>query len=381
VTAAFDAFLHAMGIAVICFAAVSVALAVLVVVLRGSTAAALHHSAALQQRWQNLFRTAFATPATEFPPIAKNDRLGVLMVFNTVRQLRQTDRDTDAKGRTAYGAAFDGMARTLGLDAYARSLMDHSDDPDKIAALGALGFLGDSRLLPAVRNHMRTGRASLSRAAAEALVRLDPASIDEVVVQVRDRFGYVRSRIELLFREVGTQRLDPAMQEVIFVSDDRGKLRLIDYLGCCSQDNVRAICRDVLKQTKNPEVIAAALKALAPVAVPDDAALGRTFVEDERPFVRLSASRVLKETATIADAPLLERLTRDANWWVRRRAAETLVAIDTGNVLATQVLERQDDPYARAAVTVAMADRRAGYDGVRLPERRSEKGDQSRDDT
>src|SRR5262249_24138050 len=94
---------------------------------------------------------------------------------------------------------------------------------------------------------------------------------------------------------------------------------------------------------------------------------------DERPFLRIAALRILRETATVDDLPLLERLTSDSSGWVRQRAAETLVAIDTGNAIAVQVLERQEDPYARAAVAAAIAGQRAAAaGGARGTDRRSD---------
>lgn len=370
-TSGFSLFIRAMEIAVLFFAAVCVLLGILLIVLRRRNESIVRHRVELQQRWQKLFRTTFTTPTTEFPPILRKDQYDVLLVFNQVRQLRQSDRETDRDGKTAYGATLNDMGRRLGFDAYALKLLDRKDDADKIAALNALGWLGDARLIPMVRNLMKTARASLSRAAAEALLRMDPTAIDDVVIQVRDRFGYVRARVELMLREIGTARLDRAMERVIAVSDDRGKMRLIDYLGCCSPSSARQVCRDIITTSSNGELVAAALKALASITQPEDVDLGRRFVEDERPFLRLAALRVLKETATREDLPLLERLTSDSSWWVRQRAAETLVAIDTHNEIAARVLEAHEDPYARAAVTAALASQRSAS-AIRSSDRRAE---------
>ncbi|HKE37681.1 MAG TPA: HEAT repeat domain-containing protein [Candidatus Baltobacteraceae bacterium] len=375
-TSGFNLFIRAMEIAVIVFAAACVALGVLLIVLRRRNGAITRHRDELQQRWQKTFRTTFTTPAAELPPVLKNDRYDVLLVFNQVRQLRQSDRETDRDGRTAYGATLNDMARRIGLDVFAQTLLDRKDDADKIAALNCLCWLGDARVVPVVRNLMKTARASLSRTAAEALLRLDPASAEDVIVQVRDRFGYVRARVELMFREVGTARLDPAMKRVIAVSDDRGKMRLLDYLSCASPSAAREICRDIVTTSSNGELVAAALKTLATVARPEDAGLARRFAEDERSFLRLAALRVLKETATKEDLPLLERLTSDSSWWVRQRAAETLVSIDTSNEIAARVLEDHEDPYARAAVTAALASQRTAGN-VRTSERRADTRERS----
>jgi HEAT repeat protein len=368
----FNLFIRAMEIAVLFFGAVCIVLGAVLVVLRRRNQNIFRRRSELQQRWQKTFRSAFTAPTAEFPPILRQDRYDVLLVFNQVRQLRQSDRDSDRDERTAYGATLDEMARRIGLDAYAATLLDRKDDADKIAALNLLGWQGDARLIPMVRNLMKTGRASLSRAAAEALLRMDPTSVEEVVIQVRDRFGYVRARVELMLREVGTARLDPALTRVIATSDDRGKMRLLDYLGCSSPSAARQICRDVIATSTNAELVAAALKTLATVAQPEDADLGRRFAADDRPFLRLAALRVLKETAGTQDLQLLEQLTSDSSWWVRQRAAEALVSVDAGSEIAARVLEAHEDPYARAAVTAALASQRASANGVRSTDRRAD---------
>ena len=341
---AFDVFLRAMEIALAFFAAVAIALGIALVVLRASNSSRERHQSALERRWQALFSPT-AAASSEFPAIEKDDRGTVLMVFN-------------AFAERGPGPALDETARAIGLDVCARGLLAVDDDAAKIVALGTLGWLGDLSLVPEARKLMLESRSRLSFAAAQALLRLDPASIDQVVVQVRDRFGYVRARVESMFCEVGAEALDPSMQRVVAASDERGKIRLIEYIGCCSEGAARAICLSVVAETENPELLAAALRALAPIAVPGDVRLARAHVDDGLPFVRLAALRLLRATATPADAALLERLTSDGNWWVRQRAAEALVSLDGANAIALRVLESPDDPYASRAIAAAFAEQR-----------------------
>jgi len=339
----FDLFVRAVEWAVLFFACVTLLLGVWLLFFRGYNAARAHHQAVLERRWGRVFNSIHQTAPRKFPAIAKRDRLSVLMIFGSVRE------------RSELGQTLDVTARTLGLDVYARSLLTGKGDAERIVALGVLGWLGEASLIGSIRGLMLGSRATLSRTAAQALLRLDPASIDDVIVQVRDRFGYVRSRVELMFREAGSEHLDPGMQRVLANSDERGKLRLIDYLNCCSKGSARTTCLDILANAEDPELLAAALKALATVALPQDVELARRRADDPRVIVRIAALRLLKSTATARDAALLEHLTSDPNWWIRQRAAETLVSLDGGTAIAAEALLRREDPYACAAIVSAIA--------------------------
>ena len=252
------------------------------------------------------------------------------------------------------------MARALGLDTFALQLLEKGDDADRIVALTTLGQLADRRAFKSALALLRAPNGELSRAAGHCLLRLDPSSIDRVLVEVRDREDWARPRVEQMLRELDNSRLDAALQRAIAVSDDRGKSGLLGVVRCCSIEANRRICRDVLRTAGNPEVVAAALRALGPVAQARDVLLARGYVEHPLAFVRLAAVRVLSTSATSSDRDIFERLLADGDYWVRLRAAEALVALNRGNSSALDVAQRHDDPLARAAVTAAIAEFEGG---------------------
>lgn len=356
-----------MEVSVVFFSAVAVLLSVVLVVLRIYNSGVRRRYDELTKQWNKLFRTVFYAPVDDLPPVDKDDLFTVTLIWNSVRQLRESDYEQ----RNLYIPTLNKYGKMIALDDYAVGLLEKGDDADKIVALTTLGFLGDQRALQGSRVYLTAPGTELSRAAAHALLRLDPAgTIDAVLLQVARRDDWVPTRVEQMLREIGTAILDPAMKRVIRTVDDRGKDQLLENTNCCSKEAARAIALDALRASSSREVIATALKALAPVAKLDDAAVARKHASDEAPFVRLAALRILRNLATLDDSPLLEKLVADRDYWVRHRAAETLVALNHGNSKAVVMAEQHPDSYARAALAQAIAEYKLGADREILAERR-----------
>src|SRR5581483_4620829 len=107
-------------------------------------------------------------------------------------------------------------------------------------------------------------------------------------------------------------------------------------------------------------VLAAALRRLAEVALPGDAAVARRRVRDTRAHVRLAAISVLRAVGADEDLALLGSMLTDRDFWVRRRSAEALVALGAvgPGPLAAGDLAAIHDASARDALAEAMADAR-----------------------
>jgi HEAT repeat protein len=146
--------------------------------------------------------------------------------------------------------------------------------------------------------------------------------------------------------------------------DIGGTVRLLGFLSYGSPEVARDACRRVLDPVGNSELLAAALRGLAEVALPGDAAVARRHAQDTRAHVRLAAIRVLRAVGAGEDLALLGSMVTDPDYWVRRRAAEALVAL--GGVGAGPppigALAAVVDANARAALVQAVAD--AGFTGL-----------------
>lgn len=343
---AFDGFIWAIEVATLTLAGVVLLLAILVVALRLWFDAAARRRDRLVERWDAIFRGR----SRDVPPVARADRYTILLLYDRIRGELETAAPAGAVAHA------DGVARRAKVEDFALSLLGSRDDADLIAALSVLGKLGNSRALATAARLSNAPGTEISRTAAEAFIRLSPESVGQVLELVRDREDWVSSRVEAMLRLAGPV-LDEAMAEAIAAAPAAGRIRLLDFLRCCSVPAARSIARALIRDGTEPEVTAAAMRALAEVAEPSDDARIRPFLLAPDPFVRLAALRIMRRVASKDDARLLGTLATDADSWVRRRAAEALVALDE-RMRSSEPEEAasEADPFARDAIAEARAE-------------------------
>ncbi|MGR4064155.1 MAG: HEAT repeat domain-containing protein [Vulcanimicrobiaceae bacterium] len=344
---AFDGFIWAIEVVTLTLTGVVVLLSIFVVVLRLRFDAVARRRARLIVQWEALFRGE----SDELSPLQRGDRYTILLLYNRIRGELDASRSVIAREHA------DEVARRAHLDEFAMGLLALRDDADRIAGLSALGKLADPRAIGAGARYSNADGTELSRTAAEALIRLSPDSVERVVALVRDREDWAGSRVEAMLRLADQPALDAAMARTIEGAPPRGRIRLLDFLRCCSVPAARSIARSLLHEGADPEVVAAALRALSEVAEPSDDALVRPFLVAPDPFVRLAALRIMRRVASVQDAPVLGSLAMDADVWVRRRAAEALVALDARTKSSgTEESVSEADPFARDAIVEARAE-------------------------
>ena len=360
-----DAFVRAMEIAVLVFAALVVLLAVTVVVVEGRNARWKRRRAELTARWRAFLLGE--VPGAPALPATDRDRTAVLLLFSELTQ--EPAGPAPAPARDAVTAA----GRRAGLDRVAAALLD-GDDVDKVVAFGGLARLGAAVAAEPARAYLDDPGTELSRAAARCLLLTDPDALGSVLDRVRRRPDWSATRVAAMLAEIDPHAVGGALMSAIDRSvaagDDQGTVRLLGFLPYGSPTAARDACFRVLDSAGSPEVRAAVLRELAEVALPGDAVVARLNARDPRAYVRLAAIRVLRAVGASEDATVLGAMVTDPDFWVRRRSAEALVALGTvgagprpaGNVAGV------DDAYACDALAEAIADTRfTGPDGRPAP--------------
>jgi hypothetical protein len=356
-----DTFIRAMETAVLVFVGIVVLLAVAVVVVDRRNARWTRRRAELEARWRAFLIGEVPDPPPM--PVTDRDRTAVLILFNELT--REPADPALAPGRaTATAAGW----RAL-LDHVATALLD-GDDVDKVVAFHALAHLGGDVAAEAARAYLDHPGTELSRAAARCLLLIDPDAFRLVLDRVRRRPDWGPTRVAAMLAEIDPHAVGDGLASAIDRSeaagDVYGTIRLLGLLSYGAPEMARDACYRALGSVGDSEVLAAALRGLAEVALPGDAALARHHARDARAHVRLAAIRVLSAVGTGEDVALLGSMATDPDYWVRRRSAEALVAlraVDSG-APPTVDLAAVDGAYARDALVEAMADARfAGLGG------------------
>ncbi|HEY6294098.1 MAG TPA: hypothetical protein VIX15_00405, partial [Streptosporangiaceae bacterium] len=357
----YDAFIRAMEIAVLVFVVLVVLLAAAVVVIGRRNARWTLRRAELEARWRAFLLGEVPGPPPM--PVTDRDRTAVIVLFNELTQ--EPGGPAPGPGREAVTAA----GRRARLDHVAAALLD-GDDVDKVVAFLGLARLGGDTAAETARTYLDHPGTELSRAAARCLLLVDPDALGPVLDRIRRRPDWDATRVAAMLAEIDPRvagdGLASAIDRSVAEGDANGTIRLLGFLSCGSPEAARDACGRVLDQADDPEVLAAALRGLAEVALPGDAAVARPYARDTRGHVRLAAIRVLRSVGAGEDLALLGSLVSDPDFWVRRRSAEALVALGAvgAGTPSAGDLAVVDDAYARDALAEAMADARlAGFDG------------------
>ncbi|MFN2528663.1 MAG: hypothetical protein ABR584_08090 [Candidatus Baltobacteraceae bacterium] len=310
-----------------------------------------HH---LTTTWRNIFKTPYTgePEPLPLPTIRADDWFTVLRLFIQFHEIREKDKPRAAE----IFPKLEDIAYRIGLDEYALMLLERGDDADKVLAFNALGHLREPRALEFAVKFSAGEGPELSRGAAQCALRIQPRFIHGVVMLIGERDDWVRSRVELMLKEVDPELLDSAMQQAVEKSANQSKRQLLDHMRFCRPATARGICKKILSESEDTETIAAALRSLAPLSDETDRGIALRFCHSEEAIVLLSALRVLRKCVRYEDRELLERLTAHRDYWVRLRAAEAVVQLYGESGLAAEFLAGHADRYARDAVKQAIAE-------------------------
>jgi HEAT repeat protein len=313
------------------------------VLVRSRNAIYRRRQIVLTTRWRTIFERASAgqTLPDTLPLIRKADWFTVLAIYIQFQDAR----------------ASDDIALRLGIADYALSLLERGDDADKILALNVLGHIRDVRALESAVVLTREQGPELSRTAAHCALRIDPSFIAGTLRLLLVRDDWVRSRVEVMLREVDADALGAAMRDAVAEASQEAAPRLLDYVRFCPADSAHRICDDVLNTSRNPEALAAALRSLAPLAQDRDHAMAVRFTNHEESIVALSALRVLRKCVRGEDRELLIKMTSHPDYWVRLRAAEAAVQLFPTVERAEAFSASLTDRYARDAIEQVLAEK------------------------
>ncbi len=100
-------------------------------------------------------------------------------------------------------------------------------------------------------------------------------------------------------------------------------IRVVHLLRFCTSADAAPTLHRILLASDDTELTAASLDALRdPVGL----AMARAFAEHSAWIVRARSAMALGRLGDAIDVPILQKLLKDPNWWVRYRAAQALVS-------------------------------------------------------
>ena len=325
--------------------AVTLLLALQIILLRTDLRRHQRREAAVLARWRPLLNAVIVGEAPPLPDLAARERIHFLRLWVHLQGSLRGDATL----------ALNAMARQLGLDEVARRMLARAPRDEVLLATLVLGHLGDraawDRLLPLARSP----DSALSLTALWALVRVDPdAAANYLTPLFIDRDDWALSHVAGILQQAAAPTAAVLGRILPYLPQERlpRALRIAEALRVPLPGPVLA---GALGSASVPIVIA----GLRSVFTPDTIEEVRQLLGHADWQVRVQAARALGRIGTRDDAPRLTALLGDPQWWVRYRAAQALRELPTLAPGALAALrDSLTDRFARDMLEQVMAEER-----------------------
>ncbi len=299
--------------------------------------------------WRDIFVLAMLSrkDAAEqtLPPVRRGDHTDLLEEWNRARSI-------------VSGSAVENLielARRTGIPDLALRLFRKHSVRSRILAVQTVGHLRDSAHRGEVRQLVEHENTALSITAAVALVEIDPDYGASVVVPlIEQRRDWPVNRVSILLRLAGSERVSEPLYRAIRSAENEGRIYLLKFARLMEPEVLDALVGDLVSSSNDPGVLNAALKLVSGYrGVPRLAWLTR----HETWYVRMQAAKVIGRVGQEEHLALLESLLDDPEWWVRYRAAQSIVSLPfLGPNQLRKLQKKQSDRFAADILQQAFAE-------------------------
>ena len=330
-------------------ASMAVVLFAYTLALRRRTIVSVARRRAVVARWRKIFAAATLSAtearACRLPRYARNERADLLEEWNRAREAVQGDAVANLIV----------IGERLGLNELAAELISRHKLSNRLVGIQTLGHLRDRSEWPQLLAFIDHANTALSVTAARALVDIDAQEAAPLVMEhVVARVDWPPATVSRLLEAIGTDLVTQPLCNAILTSDVPTAVRLLKYAGLARTETIDLLVEMLLRERSEPPVLAAAMKVLS-----GSAALPRIerLAEHDVWYVRMQAAKLLGRLGQERDLSLLEKLLTDAEWWVRYRAAQAIVALPfMGPNRLRELHDRQRDHFAADMMQQAMAE-------------------------
>lgn len=299
------------------------------------------------QRWRPLLvQVAAGDDGAATQRLQRREEVQVLLLWN---QMQESLRGAAHQRLNEFG-------ERIGLYALAQRLEAKSTVASRVLGDAALGHFAKFADWSRLDRGMHEVGSPASLAAARALMRIDAASAAESVFERYLRHSdWPAPRLGTLLRESPHNAIAGPLMRRLMAGKLYDRLRLLPLLRFAEVPNMHSLLDRLVQTSQEPQVLSIAMRQLqGPAALADV----RRLVAHADPLVRSAAAQALGLIGTGADQNRLIDLMADANWWVRYRAAQSLVGMPRVEADDMVQLRRLvSDRYARDMLDQVMAER------------------------
>lgn len=308
---------------------------------------------AFMKEWQPVLAEAVGGGSPDLPTLDKEDLLQFLKMWN---HLHESIRGGARKHLNI-------LALRLGIMPFLPRLLHGKDSGKKLLAITTIGNLQAHDEWDTLLKFCRDPDALLSWTAAHALFQIDAnAALHDLEEDLINRLDWPAAHIIVLLSEAGTDEMYAGLaNSAVALSNaggpqDLAKLyRLLGILQAAPYPHVLPAIHAILQQTKDDETLAQCIKFLREAR---DLEHVRRHVTHLNWVVRLQVAHALGRFGLPEDIPRLIMLLSDPVWWVRYRAAQSLLTLTRGDTdTLTQLRTQLQDKFALDMLTMVSAEK------------------------
>lgn len=303
----------------------------------------------LHHEWRSVLSAALLSEENarniDLPVLPRNQRVNLLEIWNLTCDIV---RGSAAENLVVLGNRID-------LVGIAQRLLRKHHLPSQILAIQTLGHMQHEPSWPQIASMVNSSSMAISITAAGALVSIDRERAVRVVMpMIAARRDWPRTRVSRMLRSIGSDLVSEPLYRAVRGAEDPDRTYLLQFAQLAEYEIVDALAEELIRESKNPEVLAAALKL---VSGRHDIPRVLALAQHDASFVRMQVARLLGRVGQPEHVPVLESLLDDPHWWVRYRAAQSIAALPfLGPNALRRLRDRQDDRFARDILQQAYSE-------------------------
>jgi HEAT repeat protein len=288
-----------------------------------------------RERWEPVLYGRMAGDDNPLPPLAPDERLMFLILWlNVLGYVRDEAANAVVQ-----------VAHDLGLAAYVLRLLGSRRDWKRVLGMQAAGILRLREAREILASKIAPGRPISSLAAVRALLQIDTqhglAALQQVLRYPKWSPGTMLEIVKL----AGPQATQ--MLAALVLSALPGRARQLVRLIVLTEDSsALPALRERLEFSRDDQEIAAIVHALGRLGGAEDRLTVLKFTAHKSWLVRMQAAFAFGALGIEQDAQRLLPLLHDRVWWVRYRAAQSLLRLKGAEGVG-RLHDSESDGYAR----------------------------------
>ena len=245
----------------------------------------------------------------------------------------------------------------LPVKQHARDLLKSKKTDERLIALTTVGYLKDKEAWDELLVMLDDPENAISVTAAHSLILIDAdKTIEHVIPMIVRRRDWPINRTALMLKEAGGAFVEAFIVTVEQAEKDNQPylLRLMRILDVLQLNRPLVFLRHLLENSQDAELVTAALKL---VRSHSDLDLVRMRVGDASWSVQVQVASILGRLGAREDIPRLVSLMSAKDWWVRYRAAKSLVQMPFVNSLQLALIKQSmTDAFGKDILAHTLAE-------------------------